>query len=319
MIEVNEMISSKSYKSLCDSTFQPGSTEPMPSGIVNVPMEHVEEFLEVSGNTDNQYIVVGQRSDFGLYYQSEHQVGHDMRKWVAMIPHMGKEVCDFDEMGYKELGIPARCDTNKCNINDRYSVKCDSFTRVTFPVIPPNIHKWFTVNCMVTEPRVQGMPFGFLDSSMAEKIAATPSLDKQHLLYVNFQTYTLSRFYLKRYFQGIANKDWLYFLPEPKSVEEYLFDISASKFVLCPNGNGVDCFRTWETLYLGSIPIVQNSRAAQYFSDLPILIVDDFYSLTPDFLQEKHAEITSKEWNLDKLKLSYWKSLFEKAKNESCN
>lgn len=33
--------------------------------------------------------------------------------------------------------------------------------------------------------------------------------------------------------------------------------LSDSKFVLSPPGNGPDCHRTWEALYLGSIPIVK--------------------------------------------------------------
>jgi hypothetical protein len=47
---------------------------------------------------------------------------------------------------------------------------------------------------------------------------------------------------------------------------EYLKLVSQSKFVLSPPGNGPDCHRTWESIYLGAVPIVH--RSAWPFRDL---------------------------------------------------
>ena len=53
------------------------------------------------------------------------------------------------------------------------------------------------------------------------------------------------------------------------------------KFVICPRGNGIDTHRFWETLYRGSIPIVENSDWAKYFQShgIPMLVVSDFEEL----------------------------------------
>ena len=50
------------------------------------------------------------------------------------------------------------------------------------------------------------------------------------------------------------------------------------RFVVCPRGNGIDTHRFWETLYRGSLPIVENSEWAQYFKleGIPMVLVEDY-------------------------------------------
>ena len=49
-------------------------------------------------------------------------------------------------------------------------------------------------------------------------------------------------------------------------------------FVPSPAGNGIDCHRTWEALYLGAVPVVLRS---EYFgeSNWPVLVVDSWSEL----------------------------------------
>ena len=57
-------------------------------------------------------------------------------------------------------------------------------------------------------------------------------------------------------------------------------------FVPSPAGNGIDCHRTWEALYLGAVPVVLRS---EYFgeSDWPVLVVDSWSEL----LEKKDNEL----------------------------
>jgi len=52
-------------------------------------------------------------------------------------------------------------------------------------------------------------------------------------------------------------------------------------FVASPPGNGLDCHRTWEALYVKTIPIVLRSVAMEYFAQhgLPIYIIDNWSDL----------------------------------------
>jgi hypothetical protein len=88
---------------------------------------------------------------------------------------------------------------------------------------------------------------------------------------------------------------------------DFLIDLRSHKFVLCPRGNGIDTHRLWETLYMGSIPIVLNCVALEEFSDLPILFIDSWNDINETMLEDKYKEIVSRVWNMEKLKFSYWR------------
>jgi len=57
--------------------------------------------------------------------------------------------------------------------------------------------------------------------------------------------------------------------------------LAESMFVASPPGNGIDCIRTWEALYLRTIPIVKRSTATEYFKGLglPLYLIDDWNEL----------------------------------------
>ncbi|CAF1372513.1 unnamed protein product [Adineta steineri] len=86
-------------------------------------------------------------------------------------------------------------------------------------------------------------------------------------------------------------------------------------FWLSPRGNGLDCHRTWEALYLDAIPIVWNSTLNPLYVDLPIIILNDWSELTEQFLRSKLNEIATNKiknpsfYRFDKLRFSYWRRL----------
>lgn len=57
---------------------------------------------------------------------------------------------------------------------------------------------------------------------------------------------------------------------------EYLELVSQSKFVLSPPGNGPDCHRTWESIYLGAVPIVHKPSWPFKDFNLPVVQVNDW-------------------------------------------
>jgi len=129
---------------------------------------------------------------------------------------------------------------------------------------------------------------------------------KTKLLYSNFQaatfpderTYVLNHFSSKKFCTTASRK--------PHS--DYLIDMSQHKFVLSPRGNGLDCFRTWEALFMGSIPIVRSSTLNGMYKDLPVVIVQSWEEVTEEFLEKKYQEIKSKmsSYNFEKLYIPYW-------------
>jgi hypothetical protein len=64
-------------------------------------------------------------------------------------------------------------------------------------------------------------------------------------------------------------------------------------FEVSVKGNGLDCFRTWEALALGSIPIVRRSPLDPLYEDegLPVALVDDWSEVTKENLARWHSEM----------------------------
>ena len=68
-------------------------------------------------------------------------------------------------------------------------------------------------------------------------------------------------------------------------VRDYYREAAEARFVLCPSGLGYDTYRLWETLLMGSIPIVEsNAGFDRTYSNLPVLVVRNFSDVTPALL-----------------------------------
>ena len=60
---------------------------------------------------------------------------------------------------------------------------------------------------------------------------------------------------------------------------QYRKALTNSRFVLSPMGNGLDCHRTWEAMYLGAVPIVRRIHWPFINRRLPILLIDEWKEL----------------------------------------
>jgi hypothetical protein len=148
----------------------------------------------------------------------------------------------------------------------------------------PQIKRWYTQNVCCDHPKVHSIPIGIgnpkwkhgNEKDLDEAIANEYWKNKNNLVYCNFNisTNTLERTKCLQYSgmempNGNGGYHNLGFAP-------YLKELGESYFVLSPNGNGVDCHKHWESLYLKTIPIVTKSRNMEFYEDLPFLIIDDW-------------------------------------------
>jgi hypothetical protein len=87
-------------------------------------------------------------------------------------------------------------------------------------------------------------------------------------------------------------------------------------FELSPRGNGLDCFRTWEALLLGTIPIVRTSTLDPLYEDedLPVVIIRDWREVTATALARWREELGGKLAGVERrLLLSTWVDRIRKA------
>ena len=183
--------------------------------------------------------------------------------------------------------------------------------------IPGNIVKWYTQNLNVNHFKIESIPIGLENSIWFPHIKKQEKMKEyenkkveiKNLLYVNHNVSTNRK---EREEPYIIFKDKSFVtLVEGKNGQDfdsYLNSIKSHKFILSPNGNGIDTHRLWESLYLGSIPIVKRGINTISYQDLPICYVDDWKEIDENFLNKEYERISNKKWNLEKLDFNYWKN-----------
>jgi len=182
-------------------------------------------------------------------------------------------------------------------------------------LMPDNLIRWFGQNIGIKHDKIEALPVGienrewFKRERKAQKMMSIIKKPKRdiNLMYMNYnvrnnineRAATIPLF---------SNKQWVTYFngKNGKSFNNYLDNIYNHKFVLSPIGGGFESHRLWETLYVGSIPIVRRNINYSFFEDLPICFVDEWGDITEEFLESEYDRIINSDWNLDKLSMEYW-------------
>lgn len=181
------------------------------------------------------------------------------------------------------------------------------------------IFAWFTQNMDFAHPKLIPVPIGLENVHIGRghkniiKDLCSKKINfenKNYLLYANFALHTNPKV-REPIFKLFKSKSFCHLVEKRNNVREYLTDITKSKFVLSPEGNGLDCHRTWEALCLGAIPIVKTSTLDILYEGLPVIIVNNWDQITENFLSDKYKEIQNKQYNLNKLYAKYWFELLK--------
>lgn len=166
--------------------------------------------------------------------------------------------------------------------------------------------KWLGQNALIND-KVEGIPIGLQNTSFEgwnyNICKYNKNNIKKYLLYINFSLKTNKKrkvIYNILYNNGFKMYDKLKW-------NKYIEILSQHKFCISPPGNGVDCHRIWESIYVGCIPIVEkNDILYNYFNTLPILWIKDYSIITTDYLNNEYNRIKNTNFNLEKSTLKYW-------------
>lgn len=162
---------------------------------------------------------------------------------------------------------------------------------------------WFAQNVAISHPKLHAVPIGIAnagyahgDTSVITRIREEHN-KKDNLFYANYSIQN-NRAEREKCLKltGVpmvtdTGDGWNGFAGQyhlANTFEGYLRDLSRSYFCISPKGNGIDCHRTWEALYMGAIPIVTKSEIVSQHSDYPIVILNDWEEFdkklfTPEF------------------------------------
>ena len=186
---------------------------------------------------------------------------------------------------------------------------------------------WYCINKQTDRPNIFALPLGITNDtyeselhpiygnidSMIQVMHETTAYKNWIYMNFNINTYPIER---NAVYDLLKDRSYVTIGETINTLDgriQFLREIKAHTFVLCPRGNGIDTHRLWETLYMGSIPILRKDIAYMDFTDLPICFVDDWNEINMDFLQIEKERIYNQRWNLDKLKIGYWIDIIKNA------
>ena len=85
----------------------------------------------------------------------------------------------------------------------------------------------------------------------------------------------------------------------------YFRELPTYKFVISPEGNGIDCHRHYEALMAGCIPIVEDcDNIREKYKGCPILYTKDYSEITESYLNEKYNEMIHTTYDFSALLMS---------------
>jgi len=188
-----------------------------------------------------------------------------------------------------------------------------------------NIVHWFCQNCDVDEPNVTPIPIALENSYVfpletKQGVMAKlreQDIPKQNKMYLCFHVDT-NKPERETAWRQFSNLPWTTCVSgfnNAKLVGQYFDNMASHAYILSPDGNGMDCVRTWEALYMGAIPIVKTHVFSDYFAKhLPIIVVRSWDQITLNMLNDNMRAFDRRTFNYDMLKASYWRTEINKVK-----
>lgn len=192
--------------------------------------------------------------------------------------------------------------------------------------------KWYAQNLELANEKMQHLPIGLdyhlviknprmkagpvqspvMQETFIDNLARKPFYERQYKIYCNFAHAIRGRYGFKDRADAISQVPHALLHVEGNFVPrmESWANMVQYAFVLSPQGNGLDCHRTWEALVLGTIPIVKSGPLDPLYADLPVLIVKEWSDITPKLLEETIQHFKGKQFDYSKLTLEYWVSNF---------
>lgn len=188
-----------------------------------------------------------------------------------------------------------------------------SFTKEHFDKIEKYVNKVYAMNNIYHHTNVITIPIGFRDypidtMSVIEKINFKKT-NKKNLLYMNFLIKTNYNKRIKCY-DRFKKKSWVK-KEKNINIKKFYSRIAQSKYILSPEGTGIDCHRVYESFYFNAIPILKTSKIDSFYKDLPVIIVKSWKDITEEYLIRKYDYYYNrlKKWkknNPDWLNPEFW-------------
>lgn len=173
------------------------------------------------------------------------------------------------------------------------------------------IHMYSQNPCIV-HPKLSMLPIGIANSmwphgDLTRVNAYRFNNSKEYTIYFNFQITT--NYNKRNSCKEILINKGLPFIPNlPFHI--YIQILSLHKFSICPEGNGVDSHRIWESLNCGTIPILLRSTFTEYIEKVyPCILLDSWEDFSYDIIMNRYSDNPFTDEIKNKLSFNYYKDM----------
>ena len=172
----------------------------------------------------------------------------------------------------------------------------------------PKLIHWWGQNAVYNHSKLTPIPIGIANSQWPHgnkallKAQIEKNASKEYLVYKNFDVSTNTA--IRHNINLITERNGIG-KDVNRPFQDYIDIVSKTVFVISPPGNGVDCHRIWESLYLKAIPVVEKNDCFRGYEHLPILFITDWNQVTIPWLKSQ-VNTFNNNYNSDILTMSYW-------------
>ena len=266
----------------------------------------IDQFSEISRNID--YKILSESESF-IFYQNN------------KLELFDNAVIFSNTMMVENLFFYLKKLKNIKNINLITHQTDLSINKKQFNKRPDCVNYWFTPNLNYKHQNLKPIPLGLANDYSSKNLKIdhiTNNLNKKSnkdkliKIYVNFVPNTNEK---KRnnLIEVLKDRKNVTFDLPHLTLEEYRDKIYNHKYVLCPPGNGIDTHRLWETLYLGSTPVVEKIPGYEQYLEFPIIFYENVNEINIETLEEKYNSISN--LSNDFLNVDYWMKIVKNYQN----
>ena len=181
---------------------------------------------------------------------------------------------------------------------------------------PRCINQWYGVNVAYSHVNLHHIPLGISEGFRKQHLTINHitemtnllKVNKQESLYINLNPNTNKKI-RQNILKVLKNQKFTTTGSYGLEINDYIKDIKDNQYILCPTGNGVDTYRLWETLIIGSSPVVNSTKQDSEFNNLPIYYFNNPKELTIEYLKSKNdtiQELKNNNISRDYLTTNYW-------------
>ena len=275
--------------------------------IIYINLNFVHHFIDMIKDNTCRYVLISGYSDYSVPYlrEPERYYGTDI---LLNDPNLicwfgANKIINHPKIRHIPIGVPNTIP------NVRYDNERGDFTEWIYHIDSQNIIENF-LRHKSEQISIIGNMRNKRNSDKLIHISFTISKTDTGL--PSIRRYDNHRRYLDQYirektpFEHIQLSDWFRNIA---AIQEY-------KYSLCPHAKSPDSYRIWESLIVGTVPVVFSSPIDELYQDLPVLVLDNFYQLNEQYLNEQYDIIISRDdYNFDKLLKTYWLNVIRDTQN----